>query len=79
MCDDNYAEYTCADKHEERGEERARVFEVRTCQPARDNGQTCDAANRGRANDPADDDDSQECPEFRGETPSRNTMNSRST
>jgi hypothetical protein len=40
MCDDNYAEYSCADKHEERGEERARVHHVAICQAARENGQT---------------------------------------
>jgi hypothetical protein len=69
MCDDNYAKYSCADKHEKRGEERARVRDVRLCRNAQDTGQTCDASNRGRAHDWQDDDDSQECPECRGETP----------
>lgn len=32
-------------------------------------GQTCDASNRGRAHDSQDNDNSQECPECRGETP----------
>ncbi len=69
MFDDNYAEYSCADKHEERGEERARIHHVALCQTAQDNGQTCDANERGRAHDWQDDDDTQECPECRGETP----------
>lgn len=66
MCDDAVAEFACADTHHSRGEDRARLKEIKRCL-AQQNGPCC--TNRGRAHDWQDDDPSQDCPECRGETP----------
>jgi hypothetical protein len=68
MCDDAVAVFACADRHEERGEERERLKHIMKCQTARDSetGATCTV--RDRAHD-WQDDDTQDCPECRGETP----------
>jgi RNA polymerase subunit RPABC4/transcription elongation factor Spt4 len=68
MCDDGLAEYACADRHEARGEDRARLKEIKRCLNVQNNNLPV-CAVRDRAHDWQDDDDTQDCPECRGETP----------
>ena len=69
MCEDALAVYACADVHEGRGEDRERVKHINRCQTAirSETGAAC--FNRGRSHDWQDDDENQNCPECRGETP----------
>lgn len=69
MCDDAVAEFACADRHEARGEDRARLKEIKRCRAAQNGIYGACCAIRGRAHDWQDDDLAQDCPECRGETP----------
>jgi hypothetical protein len=69
MCEDAVGVFACADRHEERGEERERLKHINRCQTAIDSESGMACADRGRSHDWQDDDDTQDCPECRGETP----------
>jgi hypothetical protein len=68
MCDKVYVEFACADWHESRGEDRARVSHTEKCFPAHQRGEgTC--VPQGEVVDTNQNDPDQNCPECRGETP----------
>ncbi|KAH9222680.1 hypothetical protein DL95DRAFT_380396 [Leptodontidium sp. 2 PMI_412] len=69
MCDDGVAEFACTDRHEARGEDRARLKEIKRCLAGEHAGVSCSPNQRGRAHDWQDDGPDQDCPECRGETP----------
>jgi hypothetical protein len=69
MCDDVFAEFACAARHAERGEERTRLKHIARCQRAihSETGQAC--ADRDNAHVAQEDEPEKDCPECRGETP----------
>ena len=69
MCEDAVAEFKCADRHEERGEDRERLKEIKRCKDSRESETGAACAVRGKAHDWQDDDPDRDCPECRGETP----------
>ena len=69
MCDDAFAEYKCADMHEQRGEQRIRLSHIMRCAQASNSESGAACAVRTEAHDTQDDDPNKDCPECRGETP----------
>ena len=70
MCDDVVARFRCAPTHETRGEDPLPFKHHVRCPPVVASGGTiCPPAQRERVHILQEDDDSQDCPECRGETP----------
>jgi len=70
MCDDVVARFRCAPTHETRGEDALRFKHRVRCLPvAASGGAICPLGQRERAHVPQEDEDSQDCPEYRKETP----------
>ena len=70
MCDDVVARFRCAAIHEARGEDPLRFKHHVRCRPVvTSSGALCPPAYRERAHILQEDDDSQDCPECRAETP----------
>ncbi|KAF2245218.1 hypothetical protein BU26DRAFT_522317 [Trematosphaeria pertusa] len=70
MCQNVYAEFRCADTHEQRGEDRTRLKHIARCDTALNSptGQSC-LDPRDNVHIVQEDEPDINCPECRGETP----------
>jgi hypothetical protein len=71
MCYDVVAEFKCADKHEQAGEDRLRFKHIARCTTASQSptGISCPPALRDREHVLQEDDPEENCSECKGETP----------
>ena len=69
MCEDAFAEFACADLHEQRGERRTRFKHIMRCQEAINSETGAACMNRTEAHDMQDDEPDKDCSECRRETP----------